>query len=99
LIIAGHWKLSGYYLVHRISATGRYSSLTRVSHADRLRDQIRRLRDRASRLGPGHERDELLHRADQDEIALRLIEWVISANQFPPPEDLIPIRKHRLRRK
>ena len=79
--------------------TGKYSILNRASPADRLCDQIRRLRDRASRLAPGHERDELLHSAHQDEIALRLIEWVTSSGQLPPPEDMIPIRRHRLHRK
>ena len=50
-------------------------------------------------LPAGDERDELLRRAEQDEIALRLIEWVTSSDKLPPPEDLIPIRRHRLRRK
>ncbi len=47
----------------------------------------------------GDERDELLRKAQQDEIALRLIEWVTSPGQLPRPEDLVPIRTHRLRRK
>ena len=69
-----------------------------MSHVDRLRDQIRGLREEARVLPAGDERDELLRRAEQDEIALRLIEWVTSSDKLPPPEDLIPIRRHRLRR-
>jgi len=72
--------------------------LNKVSHVDRLRDQIRGLREEARVLPAGDERDELLRRAEQDEIALRLIEWVTSSDKLPPPEDLIPIRRHRLRR-
>jgi hypothetical protein len=50
-------------------------------------------------LPTGDERDELLRRAEQDEIALRLIEWAASSDKLPPPEGLIPIRRHQLRRK
>jgi hypothetical protein len=72
--------------------------LNKASHVDRLSDQIKGLREKARGLPTGDERDELLRKAEQDEIALRLIEWVTSSNKFPPPEDLIPIRRHRLRR-
>ena len=51
------------------------------------------------RASAGDERDELQRKAQQDEIALRLIEWVTSPGQLPRPEDLVPIRTHRLRRK
>lgn len=50
-------------------------------------------------LPTGDERDELLRRAEQDEIALHLVEWVTSFDKLLPPEDLIPIRRHQLRRK
>ena len=42
---------------------------------DRLSDQIKGLRETARGLPAGNERDELLRKAQQDEIALRLIEW------------------------
>jgi hypothetical protein len=73
--------------------------LNKASHVDRLSDQIKSLREKARGLPAGDERDELLRKAEQDEIALRLIEWVTSSDKSPPPEDLIPIRRHRLRRK
>jgi hypothetical protein len=73
--------------------------LNKASHVDRLSDQIKGLREKAKGLRAGDERDELLRKAEQDEIALRLIEWITSSEQLPPPEDLIPIRRHRLRRK
>jgi hypothetical protein len=65
---------------------------------DRLSDQIKELREKARGLPAGDERDELLRKAEQDEIALRLIEWITSSGQLAPPENLIPIRRHRLRR-
>jgi hypothetical protein len=73
--------------------------LNKADHVNRLIDQIKGLRAKARRLPAGDERDELLRKAEQDEIALRLLEWVSSSGQLPPPEDLIPIRRHRLRRK
>jgi len=73
--------------------------LNKAFHVDRLSDQIRGLRERARGLPAGEERDELLRKAEQDEIALRLIEWITSSGQLTPPEDLIPIRRHRLRQK
>ena len=76
----------------------KYSILNKASHVDRLSDQIKELREKARGLPAGDERDELLRMAEQDEIALRLIEWITSAGQLLTPEDLIPIRRHRLRR-
>jgi hypothetical protein len=73
--------------------------LNKASHVDRLSDQIKALREKARRLPAGDERDELLREAEQDETALRLVEWIASSGQLPPPEDLVPIRTHRLRRK
>jgi hypothetical protein len=81
----------------RISANRKYPILSKPSHVDRLSDQIRELREEASRLPDGSERDELLFRARQDEISLRLIQWVTFSRHLPPPEDLIPVRRHRLR--
>jgi hypothetical protein len=77
----------------------KYSILNKASRVDRLGDQIKELREKARGLPAGQERDELLRKAEQDEIARRLIEWITSSGQLPPPEDLIPIRRHRLRRK
>jgi hypothetical protein len=83
----------------RMAAKPKYSILKKASHVDRLSDQIKGLREKAKGLPAGDERDALLRKAEQDEIALCLIEWIISPGQLPPPEDLIPIRRHRLRRK
>jgi hypothetical protein len=72
--------------------------VNKLPHADRLSDQISALREKAWQLPAGLERDELLHRAEQDEIALRLIQWIASSGELPPPSDLIPMTRHRLRR-
>ena len=80
-------------------SVGKLSVVNNRSYVDRLREQIKELHGRAGGLPPGDERDELLRKAQQDEIALRLIEWVTSSDQQPPPENLIPIRRHWLRRK
>mgnify|MGYP006951215109 CR=1 FL=1 len=80
-------------------SVGKLSVVNNRSYVDRLREQIKALRGKAGGLPPGDERDELLRKAEQDEIALRLIEWVTSSDQQPPPENLIPIRRHWLRRK
>jgi hypothetical protein len=69
-----------------------------ASQLDRLRDQIRALREQAGQLPAGEARDDLLRKAKQEEIALRLIEWVTFPEQVPPPEDVVSIKKHRLRR-
>jgi hypothetical protein len=82
----------------RIAVKPKHSILNKASHVDRLSDQIRELREKARGLPAGDERDELLRNAEQDEIALRLIEWITSPGRLPPPEDMIPIRRHRLRR-
>src|SRR5947208_597279 len=72
-----------------IAAIRQYSTLSKASHVDRLSDQIRRLREKAGGLPAGAERDALLRKAEQDEIALRLIEWITSPGQLAPPEDLV----------
>ena len=82
----------------RMAAKPKYSIVNKASHVDRLSDQIKELREKARGLPAGDERDELLRKAEQDEISLRLIEWIISPGKIAPPEGLIPIRKHRLRR-
>jgi hypothetical protein len=82
----------------RIAAKPKCSILNKASHVDHLSDQIKGLREKAEGLPAGDERNALLRKAEQDEIALRLIEWITSPGQLSPPEDLIPIRRHRLRR-
>jgi len=66
---------------------------------DSLADRVKRLREEAALAPPGLERNDLLQQARQAEISLRLIEWIASPDLRPPPDDLIPIRRHRLRRK
>ena len=82
-----------------MAAKPKYSILNKATHVDRLSDQIKELREKARGLPAGDERGELLRKAEHDEIALRLIEWITSSGQLPPPQDLIPIRMHRLRTK
>jgi len=79
-----------------------YSALEQRNYSqayDLLSDKIEALRKKANRLHAGAERDELLHRIEQDEVALRVIEWVTSPGRLSPPSDLIPVKRHRLRRK
>lgn len=71
----------------------------KTPQADLLGDKIRALREKAGRLRAGAEREELLNRIEKDEVALRVIEWVTSAGRLLPPSDLIPMKRHRLRRK
>jgi hypothetical protein len=73
--------------------------VSKPSHADRLRDRIEAYCEVARLTPPGPERDLLLNRVKQDEIALRLIEWITSADDLPLPSDVIPMTMHRLRRK
>jgi hypothetical protein len=76
-----------------------YSTVSKAPQADRLNDQIKLLREKAGRLPPSSERDKLLHRIKQDEVALRIIQWVTSLDYLQPPSDVIPVKRHRLRRK
>ena len=73
--------------------------MCRAPQADRLTDQVKALREKAGRLAPGSERDGLLHSVEQDEVALRVIQWMTSSGHLPPPSDLIPMKRYRLRRK
>ena len=65
---------------------------------NRLSERIKAAREEAARLPAGREKDALLGQAEQDEGALRLIQWVASSGQLPPPSDLIPVKRHPLRR-
>jgi hypothetical protein len=73
--------------------------VNKLPHADRLSDQISALREKARQIPAGPKRDELLRRAEQDEIALRVIQWIASSGELPPPSDMVPMTRHRLRRK
>jgi hypothetical protein len=70
--------------------------VSKTSQADRLNDQIKALREKADRLPAGYERDALLNRVEQDEVALRVVQWVTSGHLLPP-SDLIAMKRHRLR--
>lgn len=67
-----------------------------ASHENRLRCRITRLRRRSTRLQPGAERNALLKQADDDEIALALIQWMKSPCNRRSPGQLIAIRRYRL---
>jgi hypothetical protein len=71
----------------------------KTPQAHRLSDRIKAAREEAARLPAGPEKEALLGRAEQDEIALRLIQWVTSSGQLPPPSDSVPVKRHPLRRK
>jgi hypothetical protein len=75
-----------------------YATVSRPPLADRLNEQIKALRTTAERLPPGPERDGLLDSIERDEIALRVIQWMTSSGDLPPPSDLIPMKRHRFRR-
>ncbi|WP_213775064.1 hypothetical protein [Bradyrhizobium sp. dw_78] len=51
---------------------------------ERLAEEARQLREKAKTLPPGPERDTLLRRARQDEIASRLSEWIASPGLRSP---------------
>jgi hypothetical protein len=74
-------------------------TVKKSSHAHRLREKITALREKAQQLPAGAERNELLKRAEQEEIALRVIQWIASPGELAPPSDLIPVTRHRLQRK
>jgi hypothetical protein len=72
--------------------------MSRTPQATRLSDRIKAAREEATRLPAGPERDGLLRQIEQDEVALRVIEWLTSSGDLPPPSDLLPMRRHPLRR-
>jgi len=82
-----------------IRPTGTHSTVSKAPQGDRLRDQIKAIRERAGRLPAGPEKDELLRSAEQDEVALRVILWVTSSGHLPPPSDFIPVARYPLHRK
>lgn len=50
----------------------------------RLADEAQKLRKRAEQLPSGFERESMLRRARQDEIAIHLAEWLTSPGLRPP---------------
>jgi len=54
------------------------------SAEDRLTQEAQRLREQAEFLPPGRERDELLRKAGQAEIASQVDKWVTSPGLQPP---------------
>ena len=63
-----------------------------------LNDRIKAAREEISRLPAGPEKDALLRQIERDEVALRVIQWVTSPERVPPPSDLLPMKRHPLRR-
>jgi hypothetical protein len=51
---------------------------------ERLADEAKRLREEAKSLPPGIERDRLVRKARQDEVALHVTEWLKSPGLRPP---------------
>lgn len=60
----------------------RFKQTTTLDH--RLEDQANRLREEARGTPPGIERDRLIRRARQAEVAARISEWLSSAGLQPP---------------
>jgi hypothetical protein len=73
--------------------------MRKTPQAIRLSDRIKAARDKAARLPAGPDKDDLLSQAKQDEVALRVIQWMTSSGHVAPPSDLLPVKRHRLRRK
>ena len=78
--------------------TGTRSIMSKTPQATRLNDRIKAAREEVARLPAGPERDGLLRQIEQDEVALRVIQWLTSSGHVPPPSDLLPMRRHPLRR-
>ena len=60
----------------------------RFKHAtsldERLGDEVKRLRAKASLLSPGLERDELIRKARRAETAMHMNDWLTSPGLKPP---------------
>jgi hypothetical protein len=54
------------------------------SFEKRLAEEAKRLREQAETFPPGIERDELIRKARQTEIASRMNEWLTSPGLQPP---------------
>lgn len=73
--------------------------MTKTPQANHLSDRIKAARAEAARLPAGPEKDVLLRQFEQDEVALRVIQWVTSSGHLAPPSDVVPVKWHPLRRK
>ena len=73
--------------------------MKKAPQANRLIDRIKAARDEAARLPAGPEKDALLGQSEHDEVALRVIQWMTSSGHVAPPSDLLPVKRHPLRRK
>lgn len=60
----------------------RFKQTTTLDH--RLEEQAKRLREEARGTPPGIERDRLIRRARQAEVAAHMSEWLLSAGLQPP---------------
>lgn len=60
----------------------RFKQTTTLDH--RLEEQAKRLREEARGTPPGIERDRLIRRARQAEVAAHMSEWLSSAGLQPP---------------
>ena len=80
-------------------SNGAHSMMRKTPQANHLSDRIKAARDEAARLPAGPEKDALLGQAEQDEVALRVIQWMTSSGHLAPPSDLLPVKRHPLRRK
>jgi len=73
--------------------------MSKTPQANRLSDRIKAARAEAARLPVGPEKDDLLRQIERDVVALRVIQWVTSSGQLTPPSDVLPVKRHTLRRK
>lgn len=60
----------------------RFKQTTTLDH--RIEEQAKRLREEARGTPPGIERDRLIRRARQAEVAAHMSEWLSSAGLQPP---------------
>jgi hypothetical protein len=51
---------------------------------ERIADHARRIRDEAKAMPPGKERQEMVRRARQAEVAAHISEWISSPGLRPP---------------
>jgi hypothetical protein len=73
--------------------------MRKTPQANHRSDRIKAARDEAARLPAGPEKDALLGQAEQDEVALRVLQWMTSSGHLAQPSDLLPVKRHPLRRK
>jgi hypothetical protein len=80
-------------------SNGAHSMMRKTPQANHRSDRIKAARDEAARLPAGPEKDALLGQAEQDEVALRVLQWMTSSGHLAQPSDLLPVKRHPLRRK